>query len=160
MPHARSMLALLVLTACSTTYQGLKAVAPGPPHGNVGPEVESLQPTLRWEPSQRKGVTYDLVVARIDKKTSFWKGTERSVGGEVYRREGLTAPEHRLEIPLEPDREYLWAVRERVGDTVGAWSSYSFFDFYVVAWRSGSDMAYRFRTPPAPRPVEAAAEAR
>ncbi len=140
--------------------QGLRAVSPEATHGNVGPEVESLQPTLRWEPSRRPGVTYDLVVARVDKKTSFWKGTERSVGGTVYRREGLPGTEHRLETPLEPDREYLWAVRERVGDTVGAWSSYGFFDFYVVAWRSGSEMPYRFRTPSATRPVEAVAEPR
>lgn len=139
-------LGLLAFTACTTTFVGPRALSPRPTHSASFPKVESLQPRLEWQVGQEPGVTYDLEVFEVTKKTSFWKGTRHSLGPRVYQREALPSGVHQIEVPLAPGREHVWLVRERRGEQVGPWSQYSFFDFYLVAWRSGS-LLYRFRTP-------------
>lgn len=147
-------LGLLAFAACTTTFVGPRALSPKPTHGGSFPKVESVQPTLQWQPAQEPGVTYDLAVYEVTEKTSFWKGTQHAVGPRVYYREALPSGVHQIEAPLAPGREHVWLVRERRGENVGPWSEYSFFDFYLVAWRSGSGL-YRFRTPDAAPPAPA-----
>lgn len=116
--------------------------------------VNTLQPTLRWEafprPADREGapadmarvenVTYDLVVAR-----------EKNLAPtqEVYRRQGLPAPEHRLEVTLEPGARYFWTVRARFtldGATrVTGWGATSYEAREGMT--APSHHSYRFRTP-------------
>jgi len=81
-------------------------------------EVEDRRPTLRWQsfpratdsnaaPAEMGRVTnvrYDLLIAREK------DGTPAEI---VYRREGLPAPRHRLEKPLEAATRYFWTVRAR-----------------------------------------------
>ena len=77
--------------------------------------VDSLQPTLRWEafhpgqlgldPGRVRNVTYDV---------RLW--TAAREGGPLavaYARDGLMAPEHRVETSLAPGCRYHWAVRAR-----------------------------------------------
>jgi hypothetical protein len=82
-------------------------------------EVDTLQPTLRWEPfpnmedreNDRNGrltvirdVTYDLKIL----------GTERDYPTKVlYARSDLREPSHRVEMPLLPEAKYFWTVRAR-----------------------------------------------
>lgn len=118
------------------------------------PEVESLQPTLRWEMFPRPGdiqvdaqnmgrisnVRYDLVIAGED---------GLSVDRTVYRRDELPAPEHHVEMPLESDRRYFWSVRARFeldGQTrFTEWGNMSFPVRETTT--APSDFSYRFRTP-------------
>ncbi len=51
---------------------------------------------------------------------------EWAIGKEVYYREGLTEPEHTLEVPLQPNREYYWSVRVRRGEEVSEWSRFDY----------------------------------
>ncbi len=139
----------LLGAACSTTFVGPRAISPKPTHSDSFPAVDSCQPTLSWQAAKEPGVTYDLAVFEVNKKTTWWSA-QRSLGERVYYREALPATVHQIEVPLAPGREHAWLVRERRGDTVGPWSRYNFFDFYVVAWRSGSNFVYRFKTPEAP----------
>jgi hypothetical protein len=84
-------------------------------------EVDSLQPTFRWEAFPRKqdlaadkegvlggwtAVTYDLQIWRAG--YTFQYPAER-----VYARRGLTATSHRIEAPLAPSTRYSWTVRAR-----------------------------------------------
>ncbi|MCU0936434.1 MAG: hypothetical protein MUF66_10280 [Gammaproteobacteria bacterium] len=119
--------------------------------------VDSLQPTLKWlafpgasdvaaapeEMARVKGVRYDLLIARHD-------------GGEpgeiVYRREGLAAPEHRLETSLEPDTLYYWTVRAHFDlddrPRVTQWAS---MDFWPTRTVDGTPrLSWKFLTPPTP----------
>jgi hypothetical protein len=80
--------------------------------------VDSLRPTLRWEPfpgadrteemapfmERIRGVVYDLDV---------WRARDGHRGESVYRRRGLPEPSHRPETPLEPGTVYFWSVRSR-----------------------------------------------
>ncbi len=115
----------LVLAGCTspTAIYGLRPqypealVAPGPRVAFV--EVDSRQPTLRWEAfptdDDRKtdqegqlakinNVTYDLRIFRA----------RRGFPAEpIYTRIGLPEPWHTLDSPLEPSTEYFWTVRAR-----------------------------------------------
>jgi hypothetical protein len=116
--------------------------------------VGSLQPTLRWEAFPREAertaasadmarvenVAYDLVLAREE---------NLAPSREVYRREGLPQPEHRVETMLQPGARYFWTVRARFtldGATrVTGWGA-----THHIARESmtvPSPYSYRFRTP-------------
>lgn len=83
--------------------------------------MESLRPTLRWEPFSAEEVTYDLRI---------WESKEsRTQLGEVaYEREGLTENVHALETSLSPSTIYSWSVRARFLEggkvRVTEWSKY------------------------------------
>jgi hypothetical protein len=80
-------------------------------------EVESLQPTLRWQQyptmdgrgweiqgkrDQIQDVRYELRV---------WTTVDNYMGTLVYSRSGLDLPYHEIEQPLEPATQYQWTVR-------------------------------------------------
>lgn len=92
-------------------------------------KVDSLQPTLSWEPfpgthrawmgaepepfirvdmHSVRAVTYDLKIWTVERR-----GALRIPAELVYEREELAQPSHRLERPLQPDSEYFWSVRAR-----------------------------------------------
>ena len=94
-------LLVLPLAAWTTHINGLLPVSPAP-----GAQVDSLTPTLQWEPFPERGdphvteVVYDLRVLE-------------SGGAQVYSREGLPECSHRLQQALVPGRVYYWTVRVR-----------------------------------------------
>lgn len=80
-------------------------------------EVDSLQPTLRWESFPRPqdqeadkegllgriaNVTYDLRIWRNDCPAEV-----------AYSRQGLPTASHTIEDPLEPSAKYFWSIRAR-----------------------------------------------
>jgi hypothetical protein len=94
-------------------------------------EVDSPQPTLRWEAFPRpqdRAADIEGVLGRIREVTydlQIWRADEspvQSVGGQqltdypselVYFRRSLPVPWHRVEEPLEPSTKYFWAIRAR-----------------------------------------------
>lgn len=75
-------------------------------------------------------VQYDLRIFNVDRRKESIGNTLRcflssglgpgcesgpiyTLGSEVYRRDGLTAAEHRIEVPLTPCAFYAWTVRAR-----------------------------------------------
>ncbi len=93
-----------------------------------GSRVDSLQPMLRWSAFPRdidrekldpevlsriSNVVYDL---RIWDESAYLRAGvpwERWRNQVVYERAGLEAPQHTLEMPLEPGVRYYWSVRAR-----------------------------------------------
>lgn len=82
-------------------------------------EIDSRQPTLRWEafpdaefldaaPSRIADriveVTYDLRI---------WRAIEDYPAELVYARSKIAEPHHRLEAALDPAKQYHWSVRAR-----------------------------------------------
>jgi hypothetical protein len=113
---------LSVMSGCSVSPTGLQAEYPQTERGwfdvwSKFVEVDSLQPTLRWQlfpraqendtkfggPADRAtNVTYELRV---------WKTVDESSGKLVYTRKGLVTPYHELEESLEQSTKYLWTIR-------------------------------------------------
>lgn len=117
-------------------------------------EVNSLRPTLTWEPFPRPSdisaepetmsrvqrVTYDLIVAR-----------EKNLAPEeiVYEKQGLTKNGHTLDIALGSNSRYFWTVRARFEldgqQYISDWGVVHFMAFGRLT--APSKWSYRFRTP-------------
>ena len=164
-------LVVLLAVGCATPDAGLRPEYPPIPTNVPEPAlifvaIDSLQPTLRWESFPRdkdrkaglvsriRNVTYDLRICRAD-----------DLGPVVYARQGLLAPSHQIEEPLEPSTEYFWAVRARFEldghARVTEWSGFGDIadrsprrtgrSWGWVSWRAPTlplPNYYRFKTPP------------
>ena len=117
---------LLAATGCSmkATVYGLKPEYPVCSSSKteiVFVNVDSLQPTFRWESFPRphdmeedKGregmlsrireVTYDLRI---------WDSENDYPAAIIYSRQGIKEPIHMIENPLKPCANYFWTVRAR-----------------------------------------------
>ncbi len=124
-------LTLMGVVGCATPHV-IIPIYPKVGNPNFPTGVDSLQPTLKWQPVDSGNVTYDLVIYEVIKTSSALQGTKKALGREVYYRKGLTGTEHRLEEPLKPDSEYFWSVRVRKGDTVSKWATYD-YDLFLGA---------------------------
>lgn len=143
-----TVLSVILFLGC-TSFKGIKPIYPAVGNPNMPKAVDSLTPTFRWEPSKEPGVTYDFVVYEGIKEETFRKGTKRAVGRQIYYREGLTGTEHVIEEPLNPDSEYYWSVRTRIGDAVSQWSIYDYTLFLGTAYMHAGNAPFIFRTPKA-----------
>ena len=140
-------LAASLLSGCGHTARvhGLKPLHP-PLQLGPAPEVETLQPTLRWHQAERGAVLYDVIVYRMNacsfnpndpmdgrRLPEVARNTARAFGAlgrgddpdrpSVYYRQGLSSPSHRIETPLAPRTVYLWSVRTRTDGEVSEWST-------------------------------------
>lgn len=153
---------LLAGCAKEASVYGLKPTYPEAHHNffvnNIAfAEVDSLQPTLRWESfpnldgheadknEQRNrigNVTYDLKI---------WRAGEKDQPVElIYEQKGLSVPFHKVGNPLQPSTKYLWTVHARFEIDgklrVTEWGRTEFGEFL------NSDTVpklnfYRFKTP-------------
>jgi len=142
-----SMTMILSITAC-TTFHGITPISPKVGDPYLFPTVESLQPTLRWQPVSDPESSYDLVIYEGITITPQTGGeVKRAVGERVYYREGLRETAHQIEQPLKPDTEYYWAVRIRRGAQVAEWSHYDYRLFTGMVSVKGTKLPFRFQTP-------------
>ena len=90
-------LIILLVTCVSCggpTFHGIKPVSPVFGVSYVAWRNTPLQPTLEWEPLKNHKVTYDVII---------YTSNYHTPGREVYYRENLPGPTHKVEEPLEPD---------------------------------------------------------
>jgi hypothetical protein len=82
-------------------------------------EVNSLQPTLRWEsfPRQQDSDTYSKeILSRINNVTydlKIWRAENDYPVEMIYTRQGLSKPLHKIKNPLLKCTKYFWTVRAR-----------------------------------------------
>jgi hypothetical protein len=121
----RGLLAFMLIaliTGCGTPRVGLQPQYPPFEKGMFAiwgkfVEVDSLQPTLQWEPFPRqddRDADQEGFLSRIEEVTyelRIWKTVTANSGELVYARVRLALPYHKLEEPLEPSTKYLWSVR-------------------------------------------------
>jgi hypothetical protein len=150
-PRALALTAgIWALQAC-TSFHGPAALAPEVGSPYHWPVVESLEPTLRWRPAGEAGATYDLIVYTVKESGSFWQGGAREEPDQAaYYRENLGTTQHRIEAPLDPGREYFWAVRSRNGGQASAWSRYTYYWILGISNSFWPHQYFRFRTPDVP----------
>ncbi len=115
---------LLGLTSCAWWTNIHGEVTPTSPKAancfSNGPtRVESVRPAFRWEPVAEPDAQYDFIIFEAHKFTlwPWW-----IIGREVYYREGIPEPEHRLDDPLQPQTYYFWSVRVRREGHVSEWA--------------------------------------
>ncbi len=138
----------LVLAGCGgTAFPLLKPVYPEAGNPVSPNEVDSLQPTFRWEPAKEPDMSYDFILYECIKTTDIWKGTSRTMGRELYYREGLTVTEHRIEDPLAPGKEYFWSVRLRKEDKVSRWAVYHYQPDIFLGGVAVRNYPFLFKTP-------------
>lgn len=79
--------------------------------------VDSLRPTMSWEPFSGSNVTYDLRI---------WRAGRLGPDALVYSRTNLDQASHKLETALEPSTLYYWSVRahfsEQGSERITEWS--------------------------------------
>jgi hypothetical protein len=120
---------VLLLASSCTVKSSVFGLKPEYPENRIGGlyrsdtnkivfvEVDSLQPTLRWESFPRpqdlkedkalsaiKNVTYDLKI---------WRSEGGYPAAIICSKQGLNEPHYRLEEPLEPCSRYFWTIRAR-----------------------------------------------
>ncbi len=76
-------------------------------------EVDSLQPTFRWQPFPRPEDHFADRIQSVAYELRIWAIIPGESGKLRYSRNGLKLPYHKLEKPLEPSSNYLWSVRAR-----------------------------------------------
>ncbi len=114
MRHCIFVLLVVVfgLISCSFNYDliPISPVAVQPDYPNL---VDTLQPTLEWNPYSGLDVTYDVII---------YEGVRVKMqlvsGKVVYYRQGLKESRHTIEEPLKPNAEYIWSVRARTGGKI------------------------------------------
>ncbi len=143
-----SIVGSLILLGCGTVFHEVRPIYPMVyPDPNWHKGVDSLQPTLRWEPLPDLDVTYDLIIYEgIIVQSKWWTGTIWLEGREVYYRQALKEPGHKIEEPLKPDTVYYWTIRVRRGEKVSEWASFYFYSPSLFFSRS-ADSHFSFRTP-------------
>jgi hypothetical protein len=162
---------VLILSGCTLpSYRGnVRPISPGVGAPGFAETVDSLTPTFRWRADSEapckdeppSPCVYDFAIWDQGKAVAEGMGTVVEFGPTLYRREGLSRPEHTVELALGPDSTYFWSVRIRTGDKVSAWGTYDFHSFAVVTTVRGKNWRYPFKTPRAAvkeAPREKAAE--
>ena len=154
-------LILFLLSAGCYSVSGLKPIYPEVVKSHSGGEffeVDSLQPTFRWESFPRP---QDLrknqkgLVGRIHNVTyelKIWRVQDGYQAKPIYSRQRIPEPLHKVEEPLEPSTNYVWSVRARfevddvtmVTEWAGIWLNQSARRSPVVP---SNRLCYRFKTP-------------
>lgn len=84
------------------------------------PEVDSLQPKLKWEAFPReKDINGDKkgILNRIDEITydlKIWREQDFIHNEPIYTKQGIEKPEHDIEVTLEQSKKYFWTFRARL----------------------------------------------
>lgn len=107
------------------------------------PEVDSLTPTLKWEPLETKNLEANITDIRYDvyifTDSGFLFHEERI----EYHKENIVETSLMVETPLQPGKRYFWRIRanfkQNGHEVTGDWNSRSDF-------RSGVS-PYFFDTP-------------
>ena len=118
-------------------------------------KVDTLTPTFRWQPLTIKvDPSSGQGPAQIDNITyeiRIWRTVSSNDGKLVYRREQLTATEHRPEQPLDPGTRYSWSVRGHFEiDGQARTTEWALAGFLLRSDSVPNESCMRFKTPEKP----------
>lgn len=132
---------------CTNRFSGITPISPEVSQSGF-PTSSSLQPEFRWNPSDKTGISYDLILYDAAAYVIGGATIPSYMRGRVVAYvEDLKDPHWRPETPLAPDTRYLWSIRLREGETVSGWSTQGHFTFLIVAMSSGHGQWFQFSTP-------------
>jgi len=144
------MVAMLFLAGCVAWHSGVRPIEPeGRKPPATTPTVDSLKPTLSWEPSDLEKskkveyLRYQVVVFKLEEGFSL-----KTI--IVYEKE-ISGTSHTLETALEPNTRYYWRIRpiyKKDGQEItGDWNGFSYIYLapFMSGWAFGAP--YFFSTP-------------
>lgn len=130
---------------CAKNMSGVTPQAPS--DGKGFDLITSLRPEFRWNAAADNTVTYDLALYEAVSYAQDAFSKQYTEGRLIAYAKGLVQPSWQPDQPLEPDRRYYWSVRLRRGEDVSSWSTYSYFNFFLIGFSSGHGQWFRFITP-------------
>ncbi|MBI3597781.1 MAG: hypothetical protein HY203_11590 [Nitrospirae bacterium] len=143
--------AMLFLPGCVSWHSGVRPIEPpGRKPPATAPIVDSLKPTLTWEPSDLEkstgveGLLYQLVIFKPEGGFSL-----KTI--IAYEKKDISGTSHALETALEPNTRYYWRIRpiyKKDGQEItGDWNGFSYIYLtpFMSGWAFGSP--YFFNTP-------------
>lgn len=148
------IISVTLIFGCVTSrnYIGVEPVYPLP-HDNLGHHlyesftvVKSLQPTLKWKELSADGYSYDLAVWKKP-STNNLQHVSIKYNDPEYYVEDIISTEHMIATPLEADTIYMWTVRARKGQKIGAWAVYKESSIYPGGNRDIWNVPFSFKTP-------------
>jgi hypothetical protein len=93
------------------------------------PEVDSLTPTLKWEPLETENIDGDLTDIRYDVDIFTVSGLLFQDETVDYHKEDIVETSLVVESPLQPDKRYFWRIRAKYKqngrEVTGDWNSRS-----------------------------------
>lgn len=113
------------------------------------PRVGGVAPRLEWESVGNGRFTYDVVVYEAAWWTETGLDPQYFPGHVALYKEALVEPSLRLglEHSLRADSRYYSTVRLRDGERVSTWSTYGYFDFFLIGFASAHNQLFTFSTP-------------
>ena len=111
------------------------------------PEIDSLLPTLEWNPSSMDDVSYDLIIYEAASYSRHGMDIQYMPGNLVVYKEDIKEAKFDLKNPLQPTSKYYWSVRLRRNDIVSTWSKFSYFQTVIIYTGSGRNQWFTFATP-------------
>ena len=136
----------LLISGCAAWHSGIKPISPPGKKVIPAPMVDSLTPTLVWEPLEIKesadkitDLRYDIIIY-----TNIGFPPQAKV---AYQKEDITETSHVVTTPLQKGTRYYWRIREkykRNGEEVtGQWNGFGF----VAVNQYATNKPYFFDTP-------------
>jgi hypothetical protein len=113
--------------------------------------VDSLEPTLSWEP-EFEG-PYDIVilegydVMEFSKDYAVMLGMTLGKCTKYYTAQNLAGKSHKITKKLKPNKVYYWVVKQHSDNNSFEWSKYSYFAFYGIGWVYYPNLLFMFGTP-------------
>ncbi len=139
--------AISMFPGCISWHSGIKPIDPSSGIYILAPKVNSLQPTIKWEPFDlsKSNSVEDLRYQLIVLATGF------SSGKVVYSKKDISGTSHTLESPLQPSTIYGWRVRpiyKKNGQEItGDWSGFNFIGVIPPYFGWAFRNPYFFDTP-------------
>lgn len=140
------IVAMLFLPGCVAWHSGVRPIEPQGQMRFPGTTVDSLKPTLKWEPSdlekssEVEDLRYHLVIFKPEGGFSL-----KTI--IVYEKKDISGTSHTLETSLEPNTQYYWRIRpvykKKGQEITGDWNGFS----YISLIESAFGRPYFFKTP-------------
>jgi hypothetical protein len=138
--------AMSFFSGCISWHSGIEPIEPSSGTYILASKVNSIQPTLSWEPSALtktdsvEDLRYQLIVLST--------GMSYKV---IYTKKDILETSHTVETALQPDTRYGWRVRpiykKNGQEIVGDWNGFNFIGIIppYFGWVFGNP--YFFATP-------------
>jgi len=136
----------IFLAGCVSWHSGIAPLYPPGEKIIPAPKVDSLTPTLKWEPirldkasNKITNIRYDIVIYTT---TGF---PPKNI--VAYKKDEISETSHMVATQLKPSTQYFWRIRAKYkqngNEVTGKWNGFGFVALNTYA----TNKPYFFKTP-------------